>query len=97
MQIESYEVERIKDPTGIIEGDRYEFLIGLVYDEEDELFEDSQSIDVRVIFADDANGQRIVQANFIDRPSGKVLEFELEEDELNELQEFCFSRFQEAD
>lgn len=97
MQIESYEVERIKDPTGIIEGDRYEFLIGLVYDEEDELFEENQSIDVRVIFADDAKGQRIVQSNFVDRQSGKVLDFELEEDELSELQEFCSARFQEAD
>lgn len=97
MQIESYEVERIKDPTGIIKGDRYEFLVGLVYDEEDELFEESSSIDVRIIFADDANGQRIVQANFVDRSSGKVLDFELEEDELNELQEFCSARYQEAD
>lgn len=97
MQIESYEVERMKDPTGIIEGDRYEFLVGLVYDEEDELFEESSSIDVRIIFADDTKGQRIVQANFIDRQSGKVLDFELEEDELNELQEFCSARYQEAD
>lgn len=97
MQIESYEVERLLDPTGIMEGERYEFLIGLEYDEEDELFEESKSIDVRVIFADDAKGKRIVQANFVDRSTAKVLDFEIEEDELEELHAFCLTHYQEAE
>lgn len=97
MQIESYEVQRILDPTGIIEGDRYEFLLGLVYEEEDELFEESQSIDIRIIFADDAKGKRIVQANFVDRSTAKTIDFELEEEEMKELLEFCLARYQEAE
>ncbi|WP_342526960.1 DUF6509 family protein [Chryseomicrobium sp. FSL W7-1435] len=97
MQIESFEVEQLQDPTGIVEGDRYEFLIGLAYDEEDELFEETESIDVRIIFADDAKGQRIVQAHFIDRATAKVLDFEFEEEELQLLQLFCQEHYKETD
>lgn len=97
MQIESYEVERLLDPTGIVEGDRYEFLIGLAYDEEDELFEETDSIDVRVIFADDSKGKRIAQAHFIDRATAKVLDFEIEEDEYTTLLAFCQEHYTEAE
>lgn len=96
MQIESFEVEKLHDPTGIVEGDRYEFLIGLVYDEEDELFEQTDSIDVRVIFADDSKGQRIAQAHFIDRTTAKVLDFELEQEELETLLAFCQEHYKEG-
>ena len=39
MEITAYSVEEIKDPTNIIEGKRYEFLLDVEVDEEDHLSE----------------------------------------------------------
>ena len=38
MEITAFSVEEIKDPTNIIEGKRYEFLLDVEVDEEDELY-----------------------------------------------------------
>ena len=38
MNITEYTVEQIKDPTGILAGRRYEFLLNIEVPEEDELY-----------------------------------------------------------
>ena len=38
MKITSYLVEKLIDPTGILSGDRYEFILDIEVDEEDDLF-----------------------------------------------------------
>lgn len=88
MEIISYEVDEIKDPTGIIEGKRYEFLMDIDVDEEDELFTEG-GIELRVIFAIDEKGERLVQHFFMSKTTREILEFAMDEDEEIEVLEFC--------
>ena len=96
MKITSYEVEKIKDPTGIIAGDRYEFLLGIEVPEDDELFEEGESLDIRVILAVEDEAERIVQYHFLNRSNGKVLDFGLEEEEEAIVLSFCKEHYNEA-
>lgn len=96
MKITSYEVEKIKDPTGIIAGDRYEFLLGIEVPEDDELFEENESLDIRVILAVEDGLERIVQYHFLNRSNGKVLDFGLEEEEEAIVLSFCKEHYNEA-
>ncbi|MFJ5771535.1 DUF6509 family protein [Psychrobacillus sp. NPDC093180] len=96
LKITSYEVEKIKDPTGIITGDRYEFLLGIEVPEDDELFDEDSSLDLRVILAVVETEERIVQYHFLNRSNGKVLDFGLEEEEEVEVLAFCKEHYNEA-
>ena len=96
MNITSYEVEKINDPTGIIAGDRYEFLLGIEVPEDDELFDEGNSLDLRVILAVMETESRIVQYHFLNRSNGKLLDFALEEDEESTVLAFCMEHYNEA-
>ena len=96
LNITSYEVEKIKDPTGIIVGDRYEFLLGIEVPEDDELFEEGDSLDIRVILAVEDAVERIVQYHILNRSNGKVLNFGLEDEEEALVLNFCKEHFNEA-
>lgn len=97
MNITSYEVEKIKDPTGIIAGDRYEFLLGFEVPEDDELFDEASSLDLRVILAVLDTESKIVQYHFLDRKDGKVLDYGLEESEESVVFAFCVEHYSEAE
>lgn len=88
MEIMNYVFEEIKDPTGIMVGKRYEFLLDVEVDEEDELYT-AGGLELRVILAVDDNGARIAHYNFTDKLSRGVLEFGLEDDEEAEVLVFC--------
>lgn len=96
LKITSYEVEKINDPTGIIAGKRYEFLLGIEVPEDDELLEEAESLDVRVILAVEDAMERMVQYYILDRSNGKVLDFGLEEEEEAEILAFCKEHYNEA-
>lgn len=96
MEITSYEVDKINDPTGIITGDRYEFLVGIEVPEDDELYEEGQSLDVRIILAVEDAVELIVQYHILKRSNGKVLDFALEEEEESQLLAFCKEHYKEA-
>lgn len=88
MDITNYSFFAIKDPTGIMVGDRYEFLLDVEVDEEDELYT-AGGLELRVILAVDGNDARIVHYNFADKLSHEILEFGLEEDEEQEVLAYC--------
>lgn len=88
MKITNHLFDKINDPTGIIVGDRYEFLLDLEIDEEDELFTEG-GVDLRVIIASDDNGLRIVQYYFTDKGTKTTMDFALEDDEEAEILAFC--------
>jgi len=88
MEITNYVFEEIKDPTGIMVGKRYEFLLDVEVDEDDELYTEG-GLELRVILATDDNGERIAHYSFIDKLSRNVLEFGLEDDEEAEVLAFC--------
>ncbi|TQR20132.1 DUF6509 family protein [Psychrobacillus vulpis] len=96
MKITSYEVDKINDPTGIMLGDRYELFLGIEVPEDDELYEEGVSLDLRVILAVDEAGERIVQYHFMNRNSAAVLDFGLEEEEEAEVLAFCKEHYKEA-
>ena len=88
MEITNHVVEQMKDPTGIIVGDRYEFLLDVEVDEEDELFTEG-GLELRVILGVTEDNARIVQYHFADKASKKILDFALEDDEEEEVIAYC--------
>jgi len=88
MEFTNHVVQKINDPTGIIEGDRYEFLISVEVEEDDELFTEG-GLELRVLLAKDENSERIVQYHFTDKVSNEVLDFALEDDEEEEVLAYC--------
>ena len=80
MEITAYSVEEIKDPTNIIEGKRYEYLLDIEVDEEDELYTEA-GIEIRAIIGE-LNGEvRLVNYFLLDKTNNEYLDFALEEDE----------------
>ncbi|RIW38315.1 pullulanase [Bacillus salacetis] len=80
MNITGYTVEKLEDPTGILTGERYEYLLEVEVPEDDELYTEGGLL-VKAIYAVDENGSRIVQYYLMDRSAENYLDFELEEDE----------------
>ncbi|MFS0863159.1 DUF6509 family protein [Fredinandcohnia sp. 179-A 10B2 NHS] len=96
MEIVEYTVEKLKDPTGILEGDRYEFFLNLDIPEDDDLFTES-GVQLKVIYAVDNKGPRIASYSFLEKGNNKVLDFELEEDEEAMVHEFCKDHLDESE
>lgn len=88
MEIISYMMNEILDPTNIIEGKRYEFTMELNIDEEDELYQEG-GIDIRIIIAEKDNSFSIGDYFLIAKATQAYLEFALEEEEEQEILEFC--------
>lgn len=80
MQIGAFSVEEIKDPTNIIEGKRFEFLIDIEVDEEDELYSEA-GIEARVIVGQKEEEVRILNYFLLDKADNEILEFALEQEE----------------
>ena len=80
MEITAFSVEEIKDPTNIIEGKRYEFLLDIEVDEEDELYS-AAGIEIRVMAGQKDEEVRVLNYFLTDKADDKMLDFALEEDE----------------
>ena len=88
MNITQFSIEEILDPTKIIEGKRYEFLLDVEVDEEDELYS-TAGLEIRVIVGVIDDIVRIVNYFIIDKANNEFLDFALEEDEEAMILEFC--------
>ena len=88
MEITAYSVEEIKDPTNIIEGKRYEFLLDVEVDEEDELYTEG-GIEIRALIGENAGEVRLLNYFLKERLSEELLDFALEEDEEQMILDFC--------
>lgn len=80
MEIGAFSIEEIKDPTNIIEGKRFEFLIDIEVDEDDDLYSEA-GIEARVIVGQKEEEVRILNYFLIDKGDNEMLEFALEEEE----------------
>ncbi|AOV07262.1 DUF6509 family protein [Sporosarcina ureilytica] len=96
MEITEYIAEKIVDPTGLISGERYEFRLFVMLNEEDELYTDA-GVGVRAILAVDEEQDRLVVAHFFDRATDEPFDFELEEEELSTILTFCKAHYHEAE
>lgn len=94
--ITSYSVEWIKDPFGILPGRRYEFNLDLEAEEDDELYSD-KGLALRVIYAVEESREGIVKYDFLEKQTGKYLEFDMEDDEREEVETFCKEHVNEAE
>lgn len=88
MEITAYAIEEIKDPTNIIEGKRYEFLLDVEVDEEDELYTEA-GIEIRAIIGEINGDVRLVNYFLLDKTNNEYLDFALEEDEETMIIDFC--------
>lgn len=86
MEITAFAIEEIKDPTNIIEGKRFEFLLDIEVDEEDELYTEA-GVEVRVIVAQQED-VCVLNYFLIDKGTNDYLDFALEEDEEAEILAF---------
>ncbi|MGG0176912.1 DUF6509 family protein [Gottfriedia acidiceleris] len=88
LTIAEYTVEEIKDPFGIIEGDRYEFILYINVPEDDELFNE-KGIYIKVLFGVNGDESKLIKYDLYEAESNQYLDFDLEEDEEKEVFEFC--------
>ncbi|CAG9622665.1 DUF6509 family protein [Sutcliffiella rhizosphaerae] len=88
MIIKEYEAEKLKDPTGILEGDRYEFFLEIDIPEDDELFSEN-GVYLKVIFSVNGTETRIANYQFFEDTTNKLLDFELEEEEELLVKTYC--------
>ncbi|MDN4523066.1 DUF6509 family protein [Fictibacillus fluitans] len=91
MEITRHSMDKLQDPTGILEGERYEFIIHIDVDEDDELYM-KDGIYVKLIYVVTPENSRIVQYSLLENYTNNVLDFELEEEEEQELEAFCKSK-----
>jgi hypothetical protein len=86
--ITEYSVELIKDPYGILSGKRYEFILDIEVPDDDELYSE-HGLYLRVIYSVEDDRSGIAKYEIHERTTGRYLEFELEEDELEAVNAFC--------
>ena len=94
MEVKEYSMKKMLDPTGILTGDRYEFMLYIALDEDDELYAEGGT-GIRAILAVEDNVERIATASFFERATEKVLNFELEEEEEQAVLQFCKMHLEE--
>lgn len=88
MDITAFLIEEIKDPTNIIEGQRFEFLLDIEVDEEDELYCEG-GVEIRAIIAKNGEELRLASYFLIDKGSNDYLDFALEDEEEQEIIAFA--------
>ena len=88
MNITQFSVEEILDPTNIIEGKRYEFILDVEIDEEDELYHEA-GIEIRVLLGEKDGEPFILNYFIMEKAEGEYLDFALEDEELAMILTFC--------
>ncbi|AIQ71575.1 DUF6509 family protein [Paenibacillus graminis] len=84
----SYTVENVRDPFGILSGKRYEFVVNLDVPEDDELYEEN-GVSARVIIKVEDEETSIISYDLLETTTGRILDFDMEEDEEAALVLFC--------
>ncbi|KAB7704231.1 pullulanase [Bacillus aerolatus] len=88
MEITHHTVEKIEDPFGLLTGERFEFQLYANVDEDDELHSES-GFYIRVLYLVDGEEEKIIHYHIHDRATGNVLDFELEEEEVELVAAYC--------
>lgn len=86
--IKEFSVQNMKDPFNILTGERFEFILELDIDEDDELHTE-EGVSLRVIYLVDEGSSRIVKYEFLNRSSNQYIDVEMEEDEQQLVDAFC--------
>lgn len=96
LTITAYSVDQIKDPFGILEGERYEFTLDIEVPEDDELYSEN-GLYLRVLYS--VGGQRsgMVKYDIYEKSTDRYIDFELEEDEAETAAAFCAEHLSDAE
>ena len=93
-EIREYTVEKMRDPYGILSGERFELYMELEVDEEDELFTE-EGVRLRVVYLKEESGaSRIVKYEFLNAGSGAYIDMEMTEEEETFIDAFCKERLE---
>lgn len=93
--ITSYSVEMLKDPFGILTGERYEFLLDIDVPEDDELYSE-KGLYIRVLYTVEEQKNEIVKYDIVEKETETILDFELEEEEEAVIDSFCKDHLDDA-
>ena len=94
--ITEFEAQLINDQFGILPGNRYEFLLYLDVPEDDELYNEN-GVYVRAVYLVDDENKQLLTYSLIERGEDTVLDFELEEDEIKMITDFCEKYYSEVE
>lgn len=95
-KIEAHSVEAIRDPFGILAGERYEFRLDLDVEEDDELYLE-EGVCMRVVYVVAEDSSRIVKYEFLNKKTNQYIDFEMEEEEVQMVEQFCKEQLQPRD
>ena len=96
INITAFEVERVKDPFGILTGIRYEFKLDIDVEEDDELWSEN-GLYIRVIYVVEESRTGIVKYELYEKTTGQYLDLDLEEDEVAVVDAFCRAHYGDAE
>lgn len=88
MEITGHTVEKLEDPTGILIGDRYEFILHIEVPEDDELYSEN-GIYLKAVIAVEEDAARIAQYQFFEKGTNQYIDLELEDDENEIIVAYC--------
>ncbi|GGI45268.1 hypothetical protein GCM10008018_11230 [Paenibacillus marchantiophytorum] len=86
--ITSYTVELVKDPFKILTGQRYEFLLDIEVEEDDDMYSES-GLYIRVIYNVEEDKSGLLKYEVYEKTTQLYLDFELEDDEVASVAAFC--------
>lgn len=92
MQILNGKVEELVDPTGIIDGQRFEFLLTVKLDEEDELFEEAGT-GLRVLYSVKDGNRKMLTYQFYELSTESPFDVEWDEEEQATVEQYCTEHF----
>ena len=82
------EMTQIADPFKILAGERYEFVLDLEVEEDDELYEE-QGVQLRVVYVVEESQSKISRYEFINATTRKYMDIEMEDEELAYIEQLC--------
>lgn len=96
LTVTEYSVELVKDPFQILAGKRYEFLIDLELEEDDELYS-ANGIYVKAVYMADGEQGRVVSYKLYEKTTDRFVDAELEDEEEAALSDFCKEHYREGE
>ncbi|MBH5319089.1 pullulanase [Paenibacillus sp. GSMTC-2017] len=87
--IQEFSIEKIRDPYGILSGERFELLLDLEVEDDDELYLE-EGVRLRVVYVKEEDGSsRIVKYEFLNASTNGYVDMEMEAEEQAFVDAFC--------
>lgn len=94
MELLSHTMDVLFDPTGIIEGERFEFFINFTVEEDDELYE-ANGLELRVLIGQKDDIIRLITYHIRSIAKDIQIDVALDEDEEAEILAYCTAKINE--